>query len=162
MYLFEKIFQRNDRFFLQIYYIILGVVLNIGSFGAYYLRHQNLNLPDAYIEGSILITLIFWSLSIAISKEDRFIKGTAQWFRVEFVFLIETFIIAILLTVIFKVTGNYSRIWLFSNFAISAVVFLVLKVVYISRLWYSQKTQSQILLNLDFLNQFRRRFYAFH
>ena len=42
MYLFEKIFQRNDRFFLQIYYLILGLLLNIGSFGAYYLRNQRL------------------------------------------------------------------------------------------------------------------------
>ena len=123
MNLFEKIFQRNDRFFLQIYYLILGLLLNVGSFGAYYLRNLDWNLSEAYLEGSILITLIFWSLSIAISKEDRFIKGTAQWFRVEFVFLIETFVLAILITVIFKVTGNYSRVWLFSNFAISTVVF---------------------------------------
>ena len=90
-----------------------------------------MNLSDnLYFEGSILITLIFWSLSIVISKEDRFIKGTAQWFRVEFVFLIETFLIAILITVIFKVTDNYSRVWLFSNFGISIVVFLVLKVIF--------------------------------
>ena len=59
MYLFEKIFQRNDRFFLQIYYLILGVLLNIGSFGAYYLRNQGWFIPDSYIEASILITLIF-------------------------------------------------------------------------------------------------------
>ena len=77
MYLFEKIFQRNDRFFLQIYYLILGALLNIGSFCANYLRNQDWYLPDSYIAASILITLIFWSLSIAISKEDRFIKGTA-------------------------------------------------------------------------------------
>ena len=149
MHLFEKIFQRNDRFFLQIYYLILGVLLNIGSFGAYYLRNQDWLLPDAYIEGSILITLIFWSLSIAISKEDRFIKGTAQWFRVEFVFLIETFIIGILITVIFKVTGKYSRVWLFGNFVISVVVFLVLKVIsdiIYSYLIKSNSIQRNVLL----------------
>ena len=149
MYLFEKIFQRNDRFFLQIYYLILGLLLNIGSFGAYYIRNQDWHLTDAYIEGSILITLIFWSLSIAISKEDRFIKGTAQWFRVEFVFLIETFLIAILLTVIFKVTGAYSRVWLFSNFGISVVVFLVLKVIFdfiYSYLIKSNSIQRNVLL----------------
>ena len=73
MYLFEKIFQRNDRFFLQIYYLILGLLLNIGSFSAYYLRNKTWDLSESYIEGSILITLIFCSLSIAISQEDRFI-----------------------------------------------------------------------------------------
>ena len=149
MYLFEKIFQRNDRFFLQIYYLILGLLLNIGSFGAYYLRSQDWHLPETYIEASILITIIFWSLSIAISKEDRFIIGTAQWFRVEFVFLIETFLIAILLTVIFKVTGMYSRVWLFSNFAISVVVFLVLKVIFdfiYSYLIKSNSIQRNVLL----------------
>ena len=149
MYLFEKIFQRNDRFFLQIYYLILGLLLNIGSFGANYLRSQDWRLPDSYIEGSILITLIFWSLSIIRSKEDRFIKGTAQWFRIEFVFLIETFMIAILITVIFKVTDNYSRIWLFSNFIISVAVFLVLKVIFdfiYSYLIKSNSIQRNVLL----------------
>jgi len=149
MYLFEKIFQRNDKFFLQIYYLFLGLLLNIGSFGAYYLCNQEWHLPDAYIEGSILITLIFWSSSIVRSKEERFIKGTAQWFRVEFVFLIETFLIAILLTVIFKVTGNYSRIWLFANFGISVVVFLVLKVIFdfiYSYLIKSNSIQRNVLL----------------
>ena len=149
MYLFEKIFQRNDRFFLQIYYLILGLLLNVGSYSAYYLRNQDWNLPVVYVEGSILITLIFWTLSIAISKEVRFIKGTAQWFRVEFVFLIETFLIAILLTVIFKVTDNYSRIWLFSNFGISVVVFLILKVIFdffYSYLIKSNSIQRNVLL----------------
>ena len=49
MYLFEKIFQRNDKFFLQVYYLTLGLLLNIGSFGAYYLRNLNWDLTDAYI-----------------------------------------------------------------------------------------------------------------
>ena len=149
MYLFEKIFQRNDKFFLQIYYLVLGLLLNVGSLSAYYLRAKTWNLPDSYLEGSILITLIFWFVSFAMSKEDRFIKGTAQWFRVEFVFLIETFIIAILLTVIFKVTGNYSRIWLFSNFGISVLVFLVLKVIFdgiYSYLIKSNSIQRNVLL----------------
>ena len=83
------------------------------------------------------------------SKEDRFIKGTAQWFRVEFVFLIETFLIAILLTVIFKVTDNYSRIWLFANFGISVAVFLILKVIFdffYSYLIKSNSIQRNVLL----------------
>ena len=149
MNLFEKIFQRNDRFFLLVYYLILGLALNIGSFSAYYIRNLNWNLSESYIEGSILITLIFWSLSLVRSKEDRFIKGTAQWFRVEFVFLINTFLIAILLTVIFKVTDSYSRIWLFSNFIISVVVFLLLKVIFdffYSYLIKSNSIQRNILL----------------
>ena len=69
MYLFEKVLQRNDRFFLQIYYVILGLLLNIGSFGAYYLRNQNWNLTDAYIEGSILITLIFGLYQLQYQKK---------------------------------------------------------------------------------------------
>ena len=149
MNLFEKIFQRNDRFFLLVYYLILGLALNIGSFSAYYIRNLNWNLSESYIEGSILITLIFWSLSLVRSKEDRFIKGTAQWFRVEFVFLINTFLIAILLTVIFKITASYSRIWLFANFGISIAVFLVLKVIFdffYSYLIKSNSIQRNILL----------------
>ena len=59
MNLFEKIFQRNDRFFLQLYYLVLGLSLILSSLGAYYLRNKNFNLSESYIEGTILITLIF-------------------------------------------------------------------------------------------------------
>ena len=51
--------------------------------------------------------------------------------------------IAILITVIFKVTGNYSRIWLFSNFIISVAVFLVLKVIF--DFIYSKDTANGIV-----------------
>ena len=57
--------------------------------------------------------------------------------------------IAILITVIFKVTGNYSRIWLFSNFIISVAVFLVLKVIFdfiYSYLIKSNSIQRNVLI----------------
>jgi putative colanic acid biosynthesis UDP-glucose lipid carrier transferase len=130
MNIFEKIFQRNDKFFLLIYYLFLSLSLYLSSTIAYYIRNQDWNLTETYIQGSILITLIFLLISIFNSKEDRFIKGPVQWFRVEFVFLIQTFFIAILLTVIFKVTESYSRVWLFTNIGLSIFVFLLLKIFF--------------------------------
>ena len=130
MNIFEKIFQRNDKFFLLIYYLFLGLCLYLSSNIAYYIRNQNWNLTESYIQGSILITLIFYLVIIFNSKEDRFIKGPVQWFRVEFIFLIQTFLIAILLTVIFKVTDNYSRVWLFTNLGLSIFIFLLLRIFF--------------------------------
>jgi len=133
MNLFEKIFQRNDKFFLLIYYFSLGLSLNISTFAAHYFINKNFNLPEIYLEGSILITLIFLALSIARSgkyNEDRFLKGPAQWFKVEFIFLIQTFLIAILITVIFKVTDNYSRVWFFTTFISSVTIHLTAKVLF--------------------------------
>jgi putative colanic acid biosynthesis UDP-glucose lipid carrier transferase len=133
MQLFEKIFQRNDKFFLLVYYLTLALSLNICTFGAYYFRNKNWNLSENYIEGSILITLIFLALSIfktGKNNEDRFLQGTTQWFKVEFVFLIQTFLIAILISVIFKITDNYSRIWFFTSFIFSIVIFLIIKVIF--------------------------------
>ena len=130
MNLFEKIFQRNDKPFLLIYYLILGLSLFIASYAAYYIHNKNLNMSDKNIEASILITIIFFLVSIFNSKEDRFIKGPVQWFRVEFIFLIQTFLIAILLTVIFKVTDDYSRVWLFTNLGLSIFIFLLLKIFF--------------------------------
>ncbi len=130
MNIFEKIFQRNDKFFLLIYYLFLGLSLYLSSNISYYIRNQNWDLTETYIQGSILITLIFYLVIIFNSKEDRFIKGPVQWFGVEFIFLIQTFLIAILLTVIFKVTDNYSRVWLFTNFGSSIFIFLLLKIFF--------------------------------
>ena len=130
MNLFEKIFQRNDKFVLLVYYLFLGLSLYLSSIVAYYSRNQNWDVPEAYAQGSILITLIFFSVSIINSREDRFINGSVQWFRVEFIFLIQAFLIAILLTVIFKVTDTYSRVWLFTNFTLSIFIFLLLKVFF--------------------------------
>jgi len=130
MNIFEKIFQRNDKFFLLIYYLLLGLCLYLSSNIAYYIRNQNWDLTETYFQGSILITLIFYLVTIFNSKEDRFIKGPVQWFRVEFIFLIQTFLIAILLTVIFKVTDDYSRVWLFTNLGLSIFIFLLLKIFF--------------------------------
>jgi len=133
MQLFEKIFQRNDKFFLLVYYLVLSLSLNCSTYSAYYFRNKNWNLPEIYTEGSILITLIFLALSIFKSgkdNEDRFLKGTTQWFKVELLFLIQTFLIAVLISVIFKITDNYSRIWFFTSFAFSVFIFLFIKVIF--------------------------------
>jgi len=130
MYIFEKIFQRNDKFILLIYYSFLSLSLYFTSITAYYIRNEDWNITESYAQGSILIVLIFLLISIFNSKEDRFIRGPAQWFRVEFVFLLQSFFIAILLTVIFKVTNNYSRVWLFTNLGLSIFVFLLLKIFF--------------------------------
>jgi putative colanic acid biosynthesis UDP-glucose lipid carrier transferase len=152
MNLFEKIFQRNDKFFLLIYYLTLGLSLIFCSHAAYYSKYLTWDLPKIYFEGSILITLIFLILSITKTgktKEDRFLKGAYQWFKVEFIFLIQTFLIALILTVIFKVTVTYSRIWFFTSFIFSIVVFLFLKIIFdflYSFLITSNTIQRNILL----------------
>jgi len=133
MQLFEKIFQRNDKFYLLVYYFIIGLSLNFSTHYAYYIRNKSWELPETYFEGSILITLIFWTMSIVRSgkaNEDRYLRGTVQWFKVEFIFLIQTFLIALLITVIFKITDNYSRIWFFTSFFLSIFIFLFLKVIF--------------------------------
>ena len=100
MQLLEKIFQRNDKFYLLVYYFTIGLSLNFSTHYAYYIRNKNWDLPEIYFEGSILITLIFWAMSIfkpGRTNEDRYLKGTVQWFKVEFVFLVQTFLIAVLI-----------------------------------------------------------------
>ncbi len=152
MQLFEKIFQRNDKFYLLVYYFAIGLSLNFSTHYAYYIRNKSWELPETYFEGSILITLIFWTMSIVRSgkaNEDRYLRGTVQWFKIEFIFLIQTFLIAVLITVIFKNTGSYSRIWFFTSFFLSIFIFLFLKVIfdllYIS-LVKSNTIQRNILL----------------
>ena len=101
MVLFEKIFQRNDRIFIQFYFFILGISLYLCSTTAYYLRNGTFKLQENYLFGSILIVVTFLSLGLIRTKENRYIIGTAQFFRIEFLLLIQTFFICILLTVAF-------------------------------------------------------------
>jgi len=149
MQLFEKIFQRDDKFFLLSYYLFLSIVLYFSSVVAYYVRNDIWNLPSLYTQGSILISLTFIGLAIFRSKENRFIKGTTQWFRVEFVILIQTFVLVVLLTVIFKNTNNYSRIWFFTDFSFAIIFFIISKVFFdliYSGLILSNTIQRNILL----------------
>ena len=60
MALFEKIFQRNDKVFLQFYFFTLGICLYLCSVFAYYLINVTFNLPEIYSIASILIVIIFW------------------------------------------------------------------------------------------------------
>ena len=48
MAIFEKIFQRNDRVFLQFYFFTLGIILYLSSLLAYYLSNRTFNLPEIY------------------------------------------------------------------------------------------------------------------
>jgi len=130
MALFEKIFQRDDRFFLQIYFFLQGCILYLNSTYAYYLRNGTFQLKEDYAMGSILIVIIFWISALAKSREYRYLIGTVQFAKIELILLIQTFLIAILLTAMFKLTDNYSRSWYFSTFFISFLSLILLKIFF--------------------------------
>ena len=147
--IFEKIFQRDDKSFLLFYYSFLSIILFVSSNISFYFRNQTWKFSESYFEATIFIVIIFLSLSFFISKEKRYIKGTVQWLRIEFLLLIQTFIFVILVTVIFKTTDNYSRIWLFTNIVISSFLFLFAKVLFdyiYAQLVKSNSIQRNILL----------------
>jgi putative colanic acid biosysnthesis UDP-glucose lipid carrier transferase len=153
--LFEKIFQRDDKAFLLFYRIFLGIVLYFCSILAYYFRNKTWQLSESYIEASILTVVIFIILSFLNIKENRYIKGTAQWLRIEFLLLIQTFTIAILITVLFKITEEYSRIWIFTYIITSFILFLFTKVLFdffYAKLVSSNTIQRNILLIGDSLS----------
>ena len=147
--LIEKIFQRDDKFFLIIYRLFLALILYFSSSLSYFLRNKTWVLPERYIEATVIISLIFIVLSLFKSKENRFKRGIAQWFRVELMVLTQTFIIAIMITVMLKISDNYSRLWLFTNIAISYFLFLFFKVFFdyvYSQLIKSNLIQRNVLL----------------
>ena len=147
--LFEKIFQRDDKSFLLFYRLSLSIVLYFSSILAYFFRNKTWELTDIYFEASATIGVVFLILSFLNSKEQRYIKGTVQWLRVEFLLLIQTFSLVILLTVMIKNTDDYSRIWLFTNIGISLVLFLLSKVLFdfiYAKLISSNSIQRNILL----------------
>jgi len=147
--LFEKIFQRDDKSFLLLYRLSLSTVLYFSSTIAYFIRNKTWELSDIYIKATIIIVVIFLILSFFNFKEQRYVKGTVQWLRVEFLLLVQTFGLVILLTVMFKITDDYSRIWLFTNIGISLALFLLLKVLFdfiYAKLISSNAIQRNILL----------------
>ena len=130
MRLTEKIFQRNDKFFIQFYLLIISIFLYLSCSYSYYLRQGTFGLPDTYLLGSILIATTFFVLGTIKSRENRYIIGTSQFFRIEFIILIQTFLICIILTVVFKVTGTFSRVWFFSTCILSFFSMVLLKVLF--------------------------------
>jgi len=147
--LFEKIFQRDDKSFLLFYRLSLSIVLYLSSTLAYFIRNKSWELSDIYIKAAITIVVVFLILSFFKSRQQRYIKGTVQWLRVELLLLIQTFSLSILLTVMLKTTDDYSRIWLFTNIGISFIAFLILKVLFdfiYTKLISSNVIQRNILL----------------
>jgi exopolysaccharide biosynthesis polyprenyl glycosylphosphotransferase len=153
--LFEKIFQRDDKSFLLLYRFFLSGILYFSSVFAYFIRNDTWKLSETYLEATILIVIIFLILSFLNSRENRYIKGTVQWLRVELLLFIQTFIIAILFTVFFKITDDYSRIWIFTYIGIAFVLFLTTKVLFdfiYAHLISSNVIQRNILLIGDALS----------
>ena len=149
MKLAEKFFQRNDKIFIQFYFLIVSLSFYICSAYSYYLRQGTFNLPDGYVQGSGLIVVTFFVLGLLKSRDNRYIIGTAQFFKIELIILIQTFVICIILTVIFKVTDTYSRIWLFSTFILcffSLIFFKVLFDLFYRYLISSNAIQRNILI----------------
>ena len=147
--LFEKIFQRDDKSFILFYRLSLSIVLYLSSTLAYFIRNKSWELSDIYIKAAITIVVVFLILSFFKSRQQRYIKGTVQWLRVELLLLIQTFSLSILLTVMLKTTDDYSRIWLFTNIGISFIAFLILKVLFdfiYTKLISSNVIQRNILL----------------
>jgi putative colanic acid biosynthesis UDP-glucose lipid carrier transferase len=128
--IFEKIFQRDDKSFLLLYRILLGGILILSSYMAYFIRNKTLELTNNYLEATFVITATFLILAFFNFKDKRYINGAAQWIRVEFLLLIQTFAIVILITVMLKTTDNYSRLWLFTNIGISLILFIFFKVLF--------------------------------
>ena len=150
--LIEKIFQRDDKSFLLFYRLSLSIVLYLSSTLAYFIRNKSWELSDIYIRAAIIIVVIFLILSFFKSRQQRYIKGTVQWLRVELLILIQTFSLSILLTVMLKTTDDYSRIWLFTNIGVSFIAFLILKVLFdfiYTKLISSNVIQRNILLIRD-------------
>ena len=143
MALFEKIFQRDDKFFLQAYIFLQGLFLFINSSYIFYLRNGTFKLNEDYLTGSILLVIIFWVSGFIKIKEFRYLIGTVQFIKIEFILLIQTFLIAILLTTIFKLTDNYSRIWFFSTFFVSFLSLIILKIFF--DLFYHYLLTSNII-----------------
>ena len=153
--LFEKVFQRDDKAFLVVYHLFLSGILYLSSVLAYYIRNNSWTLSELYLEGTILSIVIFLILSFFTNKDRRYIKGTAQWLRVEFILLVQTFILVILLTVFFKITINYSRIWFFTFISISFTLFLITKVLFdffYANLVKSNTIQRNVLIIGDALS----------
>ena len=73
MVLFEKIFQRNDRIFIQFYFFILGISLYLCSVASYYLRTGTFKLSEDYLLGSILVVVVFFILALTKTTENRYI-----------------------------------------------------------------------------------------
>jgi exopolysaccharide biosynthesis polyprenyl glycosylphosphotransferase len=149
MQLFEKIFQRNDKSFLLFYHFFLSGTLYFSSSFAYYIRNKTWKLSDTYLEATLFTGAVFFILSLLLKKNNRYIKGAAQWIRVEFLLLIQTFIFLILISIVFKITDDYSRIWLFTNIGISFFLFLIFKVLFdflYIQLVQSNSIQRNILL----------------
>ena len=141
--LFEKVFQRDDKSFLLVYRFFLGAILYLSSTFAYYFRNKSWELTEPYIQASIIIVTVFFILSFFNIKEKRYIKGTVQWFKIEFLLLVKTFTFVILITVILKVTDTYSRIWLFTNIGISFILFIIVKVMF--DLIYAKLVKSNVI-----------------
>ncbi|MDA7780699.1 exopolysaccharide biosynthesis polyprenyl glycosylphosphotransferase [Candidatus Pelagibacter sp.] len=147
--IFEKVFQRDDKSFILFYRFILAGVLYFSSLIAYYIRNNTWKLSERYLEGTIYIVLVFLLLSFLSTKENRYIKGTVQWLRVELILLLQTFVLGILLTVLFKITDDYSRIWMVTYVVVSFILFIIVKVIFdyiYARLVSSNTIQRNILL----------------
>ena len=97
-----------------------GILSNLGDIEHVYIMWSEFSRQDFLVQNDEDFETL-----VPQSKDNRYIIGTAQFFKIEIIILIQTFLICILLTVTFKVTEDYSRIWLFSTFILSFISIVI-------------------------------------
>ena len=72
--LFEKIFQRDDKSFLLLYYFFLCLVLYLSSILAYYVRNNSWQLPELIFEGTPFDSLRFKITNQILPGSEKFFE----------------------------------------------------------------------------------------
>lgn len=128
--MFEKILQKNEELINYLYFFNKILIFFLASYISFKIRINQEQFYDYF-----KITVIFTTISIIIQnlfgKSARFYDKSMKSFIIKDIyFFVISILILIFLAAIFKVTDQYSRVWLFLFIFFTSLFLILHKIIY--------------------------------
>ena len=140
----EKLFQKDEKLLFIFYDFFKVGVFFISLLISYNLRFTNFSNFSQYLNFTIVFSIISFFLSSYFRKEFFFDKNIYSNFKIDIIYLFITVIISLLILYLFKISSNYSRIWLVSFFICNLLLLLPYKLL--ANIFYEKIIKSNIFL----------------
>jgi len=126
----EKILQKNEEVINYLYFFSKVFFIVLGSFFAYLTKLEEENFHD-YGLVTIALIVIYFLIELIISKSNRFYnKSFSKLIYKDFYNFFFSILILVLIASLFKITNQYSRIWLVLLIIYCSLLFTLNKFIF--------------------------------
>jgi len=140
--LIEKLFQKDEKLIFTFYDLFKSIIFFLSFYLSYKVRFIDDSSLAFYLSFTIIFSLLHIFVAFYFRKNFFFNTNIWQNFKVDFLFILITLIILLLIMYLMKSSSNYSRIWLVIFIFLNIILLIPYKLI--SNLLYLKIIKSNL------------------